>query len=135
MKKEELIKGLRKERNRLYKNIITPLDDFIKKHIEEEEKEKAEELVGRFFVYRNNCYSLPESDDDYWDVYYAILDKEGTVLKIEKDSEGDIRIDKVKMYSFPDISEDYEECSRREFRKHLDKLQSELNKKTKVLNF
>jgi len=128
MNKKELIKEIKEERNKLFRTIIKPLDNLIDGYEETLNEEKAKELVGKYFVYRDNCYSCPEMKDDYWDSYYLILDKEGNVLKVEKDSEGNIGINKEKMGMFPDIQEHYEECSGKEFDEELQKLSGELNK-------
>ncbi|MGB1226239.1 MAG: hypothetical protein ACPHCN_19145, partial [Mycobacterium sp.] len=39
---------------------------------EEERREENDDLVGRFFVYRN-CYSCPDGPEDYWNLYTAVL--------------------------------------------------------------
>ena len=29
--------------------------------------------LNKYFVYRNNCYSCPEKESDYWNVYYKVI--------------------------------------------------------------
>lgn len=29
--------------------------------------------LNKYFVYRNDCYSCPEKESDYWNVYYKVI--------------------------------------------------------------
>lgn len=59
-------------------------------------REESEAMIGKVFVYRNNCYSCPENPDDYWDIYHLItgVDEDGypVGVSIQDDKQGMIKI-------------------------------------------
>lgn len=71
--------------------------------IEIEEAHRAAELaplVGRCFRYRN-CYSCPESDDDYWFMYTritGILDGALQALRFQTDKHGKIEVEECDVW-------------------------------------
>lgn len=64
--------------------------------IREAEAEKVSaQLVGRCFKYRNN-YSCPETDADYWWLYFKVTGFEGarlTGVSFQRDVYGEMRVD------------------------------------------
>ena len=53
-----------------------------------------EKYLNKYFIYRNNSYSLPKEKSDYWDVYYKVIEitENGGIKAIEtqKDKYGKI---------------------------------------------
>ena len=60
-------------------------------------------VVGKCFIYKNNCYSCPEKKSDYWDIFYKVveLDVEGSlrIISISKDKNGLINFKEMQEYS------------------------------------
>lgn len=59
-----------------------------------EASERARQLIGRCFRYRN-CYSLPETDADYWWAYKLILD-EDHALEFQVDKDGKVTVEEER---------------------------------------
>lgn len=66
------------------------------KNDKEKQKKKNKSLVGTFWVYKDCCYSCPQTSKDYWDIFLAVIgvDKNDDmiVVEIQKDSYGKISI-------------------------------------------
>jgi len=126
MSKEELRK-VEKEIDKTYKKHMKPLRKKQEQLKDEVEKEENEALIGKTFIYKRNSYSCPEKKSDYWDVYLKVLKviKYGVlVLKVDKDSYGNIRI--VTDNHWGNSLEGYEPCSKAEFERHFNKLLNEI---------
>lgn len=68
------------------------------KEIEDEKKMRQEnqELLGSFWIYKNNSYSCPSDDKDYWNMYRKVIafSKDGRLLceDYEIDSHGRVNV-------------------------------------------
>ena len=137
---EKLTKEMERLRN-ASKIASMPFDKKIRE-IDEllwaEKVKLAEKNVGKCYVYERNCYSCPETDADYWNTFFKVtslhkaVDKDDfdyyCVLKIEKDSRGNIEIKQYKegisSYRFDDRS--HKEIKPKEFNKVFNRLLAEL---------
>ena len=137
--------SLKQERDGL-RDLINKLEEPYKKKLREideilwEEKVKeAEANIGRCFVYRNNCYSCPKRQSDYWDTFYKISDfhkaindedyDKYIITQCDKDSLGMIHISQYHDCISAPRFEDYEEVSPKEFDKIYRGLLAELEGK------
>lgn len=83
-----------------------------------EEEVRQRQLVGRAFRYRN-CYSLPESESDYWWSYRLVLSTDA-VLAFDVDCHGKISVERdtrvatllMLMAPMPGLGEGWQEISR-----------------------
>lgn len=90
-------------------------------------------LVGKCFVYRRNCYSLPKTEADYWPVYYLVTGHDGwwpVGLELQFTAQKEIIIRPQHQNSSVGrgLNSGYEECSRAEFDRALAKITEKVNK-------
>lgn len=105
----------------------------------EEKLKEAQNNIGKCFVYRNNCYSLPKTQKDYWNNYYKVAGFKKAVNEDDydryivtecyKDSYGNICIKQEHDCISSPRFEDYEEISSKEFNEVYRKLLAELEGK------
>jgi len=115
------------------------------------EKEIKEKIIPRFktmkgmcFVYRNCCYSCPQTKSDYWDVFRKIIDyvtdKEGYLYFIVEefsiDGYGHLKLGIESVWVHHDDREDifsgYSEIPEKEYERELDKFYKEYKIQTKL---
>lgn len=96
----------------------------LKKKMKEPEKK-----VGKTFVFKDNSYSVPEDDDDYWDTYIKVININEygnyVILSYERDSHNDIEIKTTTLNSLSH----YNEIPNHEFEEKFKKLVGELEKR------
>lgn len=89
-----------------------------------------EKYSNKFYKYQDNCYSCPESPNDYWNVYYYIYnvnDKgNAQTISFQKDKNGEIRIINGNIYNLE--SKNIIEIRSREFVDTWDEIIEEINK-------
>lgn len=89
------------------------LGRMIGDHNEQEARKHSKGFVGRAFVYRDNCYSMPENPEDYWCVFYYVTGAEAwslDVIKVQRPEGKRLEIDLVGS-CHPTTVEDLEEIS------------------------
>lgn len=63
-------------------------------------------LVGRYLIFRRNCYSCPTKPSDYWDCYCRVDRADGRVLHVTEasvDSRGVGTIERKQLVCFDGI--------------------------------
>jgi len=84
--------------------------------------QENKKLVGRCYKYKN-CYSCPEKEEDYWNLYTKItgLTNSGSLkgVKFEVTSEG---VASIRTFIHMHLSDKYIECHVDEFNSEADKL-------------
>lgn len=57
-------------------------------------QEIKKKYLGKYYIYRDNCYSCPSENSDYWNVYYKVIDvdESGAIkaVSLQKDKYGKI---------------------------------------------
>lgn len=95
-------------------------------------EELKEKYLDRYFVYRNNCYSCPENESDYWDVYYKPINvnEYGAIeaIRLEIDKYGEIRS------SIATMPPKMEEITKEEYVKETMKIINEFMNRHEVAN-
>lgn len=90
-------------------------------------KELKEKYLNKYFVYRNNCYSCPEKETDYWNVYYKVINinKYGSIeaISLQKDKYGRIESQTTQM------SPELEEITKEEYIKETMKIVNDFMKR------
>ena len=90
-------------------------------------KELKEKYLNKYFVYRNNCYSCPEKETDYWNVYYKVINinKYGSIeaISLQKDKYGRIESQITQM------SPELEEITKEEYIKETMKIVNDFMKR------
>ncbi len=131
--KEEEMKNKMKE---IEKDIDNKISEKYK--LQEEYYEMYElprlrkKYLNKYFIYRNNSYSCPETEDDYWNVYYKIIEitKNGSIqaIELQKDKYGKIESNITTMS--PNL-EEIEEITEKEYIRETSKILGELQKRYK----
>lgn len=82
--------------------------------------ELKKKYLHKYFVYRNNCYSCPEKESDYWNVYYKVINvnEYGGIeaISLQKDKYGRIESQITQM------SPELEEITKEEYIKETMKI-------------
>lgn len=69
--------------------------------------ELKKKYLNKYFVYRNNCYSCPEKESDYWNVYYKVINVNECggieAISLQKDKYG--RIESQITQMSPELEE------------------------------
>lgn len=130
MKKQDIRKELRGIENKISKSY----NKYLKKLYQEKKKlqtavdnQDSKELLGKTFVYRNNSYSCPREQSDYWNVYLkvvALIEDGVRVITVDKDSHGCIEIKTENRYS--NILSGYVPCSKKAFTENYESLLKEV---------
>lgn len=70
------------------------LNEIKKKDFIENKLPLIKRLAGKCFIYKDNCYSVPKDESDYWNTYYKVIDVDSfggcKCVVIQKDSYGEI---------------------------------------------
>jgi len=89
----------------------------------------AKKKIGKCFVFRNNSFSCPEKESDYWDTYMKVIgieEEEAICFEISKDSHGNISFEVRRYYISPGaFRPGWEVVSEVEYLKHLQLLLNE----------
>lgn len=99
------------------KTINKSLIELKNKYFKYEVEELKAKYQNTFWIYKNNCYSCPQSSEDYWDVYYFVrnVDEDGIIelleFSINKDFELTIKEEKTSSCCF----NNYEAITKEEF--------------------
>ena len=111
------IKDIDKEINNKIKEKYELQEEYFKLY---EIKELKEKYLNKYFVYRNNCYSCPEKETDYWNVYYKVINinEYGGIeaISLQKDKHGRIESQITQM------SPELEEITKEEYIKETSKI-------------
>ena len=121
--------------NQKIKDINKEIDNKIKEKYELQEEyfklyeleELQEKYLNKYFVYRNNCYSCPEKESDYWNVYYKVIsiNEYGGIeaISLEKDKYGKIESKITQM------SPELEEITKEEYIRETMKIVNDFMKR------
>lgn len=89
--------------------------------------ELKKKYLNKYFVYRNNCYSCPEKQADYWNVYYKVINinQYGGIeaISLQKDKYGRIESQITQM------SPELEEITKEEYIKETMKIVNDFMKR------
>lgn len=89
--------------------------------------ELKKKYLNKYFVYRNNCYSCPEKQADYWNVYYKVINinQYGGIeaISLQKDKYGRIESQITQM------SPELEEITKEEYEKETMKIVNDFMKR------
>lgn len=79
-----------------------------------------EKYLNKYFIYRNNSYSCPKTENDYWNVYYKVIKiaENGGIeaIELQKDKYGKIES------SITTMSPDLEEITENEYIRETSKI-------------
>jgi hypothetical protein len=102
MSERDQLKAKIKKLTEKVETIKNELFDLEEEYAEKYTVEDNKELyLHKYYKYKDNCYGLPKTKDDYWDVYYYIIDvtTNGMVfVKFQKDSNRIVTISKELDY-------------------------------------
>ena len=100
--REELLQKIKDkecEVNELSNERYELMQEFLDKY---EVLETKEQYLNKYFKYKNNHYSCPEDEKDYWNEYYYVykITSKANIkaINFRKDNEGAIEIKKETMY-------------------------------------
>lgn len=109
---QEQTQLIKQEREKLYK-IQDELQVF-------ENDELKEKYLGKYFKYSRNCYSCPKTEEDYWDIYYFVVNvvENGMLntIRHEKTSDGEIKIGKELKHGMSFLDSKIIEVSKEEYK-------------------
>lgn len=96
MNREELIEKIKEQEN-IIKKEVKFLDSLKSKYQKYEIEDFKKQYLNNCYKYPRNYYDCPESEEDYWDIYYyvyGVLD-DGYLKTIcfQKDKHGKITIE------------------------------------------
>lgn len=117
----DLDKQIEESKNELY----SLMDEFKEKYEVEDNKAL---YLNKYYKYKDNCYSCPNNPEDYWDIYYRVVDvtSEGIqCIIVEKDSDGTIKIGREIRYDC--AMTHLIEITKEEYCEQFDKLINEIN--------
>ena len=79
-----------------------------------------EKYLNKYYIYRNNSYGCPKTEDDYWNVYYKVIEitENGAIqaIELQKDKYGRIES------SITTMSSSLEEITEKEYIKETSKI-------------
>jgi hypothetical protein len=84
---------------------------------EYEEMEIIRKYFNTYWMYKDNCYSCPNNEEDYWNVYYFIYAVDNSRVKgisFQQDSNGKIIIENIDEYA-EYFSESHIQITKKEF--------------------
>lgn len=71
------------------------LNELEKQYKQYKIQDMKNKYTNTYWIYKNNCYSMPETKEDYWDVFYYIqnVDNIGDIEVLEFSIDRDNRLE------------------------------------------
>jgi hypothetical protein len=116
-----------KEATKQFNEWRDKLNKLEKQYKQYEIQDLRDKYNNTFWVYKNNCYSIPQNEEDYWNVYYHVeeVDQDSyiEVLKISIDKDNMLEIKQEKIWGELFKNAEFEQTNQEEFQKMWNKIE------------